>query len=114
VTGGTLDALVCVTATLDEEGQAAVFAQPPPAFFGLVRRRYSLSGKLLVGRYDSLLDARPGCGASTRKIVWPWLIAPNSYPRQPDGCAGKRTAAYPSGEPRRRPGQVRSNSEGTG
>jgi hypothetical protein len=25
-------------------------------------------------------DACPGCGASTRVIDWPWLVAPNTYP----------------------------------
>jgi hypothetical protein len=29
--------------------------------------------------------ACPGCGASTREIDWPWLVAPNSYPWQHDG-----------------------------
>jgi hypothetical protein len=29
--------------------------------------------------------ACPGCGASTREIDWPWLVAPNTYPRQQDG-----------------------------
>jgi hypothetical protein len=30
-------------------------------------------------------DACPGCGASTREIDWPWLVAPNTYSWQRDG-----------------------------
>jgi hypothetical protein len=30
-------------------------------------------------------DACPNCGASTKEINWPWLVAPNSYPWQQDG-----------------------------
>jgi hypothetical protein len=29
-------------------------------------------------------DACPGCGASTKEIDWPWLVAPNTYPWQQD------------------------------
>jgi hypothetical protein len=45
--------------------------------------------------YDlpDFFDACPGCGAPTREIDWPGLVAPNTYPWQKGCSTGKTVAA---------------------
>jgi hypothetical protein len=59
--------------------------ETPPLSVADAAGEGTAAGAALWYDLPDFFAACPGCGASTREIDWPWLVAPNTYPWQQDG-----------------------------